>query len=214
MQVRGCQLRQEMCSCVSFTPVPPLRGILISGLPGNCNMAFVVYNFCTLYILFYSLLFFTDSSGSHNNVAINRDMCNSTIFPSRVNLCRYGNPPRGILQTQWRNGRESVPGCFSQSLQTSLTWLRRLLLLFLSLFPLPLSPKYTSRKISEWKGHVLSSGSPSGARQPGSVPSRMANRRELRDTSCFQMCPHICYWPQLGAPYRRSWEADFKLSQY
>lgn len=149
MQVWGCLLRQELCLCVSFTPVPPLWGILYFRAFRETQYGFCCLQFFYFFYYYYSLLFFADSPGAHNNVAINRDICSSRIFPLQVNLCKYGNLPQDIFQTWWRNGREGITWCFRWSLQTSLTWLWMLLLLFLSLFSLTFSLKYTSRKVSE-----------------------------------------------------------------
>lgn len=73
-------------------------------------------------------------------------------------------------------------------------------LTFLSLFSLTLSPQCPFIKISEYNLHELSSGILCDAQYSRSMPRGVVCEGELRDMSCFQMSPHTCCWPQLGAP--------------
>lgn len=99
---------------------------------------------------------------------------------------------------------QTVCGHCSLSLEAPLT--------FLSLFSLTLSPQCPFIKISEYNLHELSSGILCDAQYSRSMPRGVVCEGELRDMSCFQMSPHTCCWPQLGAPCRHSWAVDLKLS--
>lgn len=112
---RGCRPEVvcyvKSCVCVSALLLCLLclsKACLFQGFLGNAVWILLFAIFLLFKNYHYSLLFFRDSPGTHNSVAINRDMKSSRIFPLQVNPGKYGNLHQGIFHIWWRSGIEGI----------------------------------------------------------------------------------------------------------